>query len=370
MKLTNVKIVTPYKTFLGTIEIEGGKIKRVYEGKEEGGENLQGMMAVPGFIDIHTHGIGGFDFTSWDSKEEFIKNLLEMKKIYLKHGVTTFLPTTVTLPRENLIEACKAIGEIQDDSMPGIHLEGPYISEKHAGAQDIRYIRKPDVEELKECFNASKGKIKTITFAPEKDDINFINGLLNLGIYPSVGHTDANYETASKAFLAGANRTTHIFNAMRPFHHRDPGVILASIRFSKYIEIISDFIHVDRDVVKFLIDVTGVNRIVAVTDSIIATDLRDGEYTLGKTKITVKEGKALTKEGRLAGSTLTMDKAFRNLTSLRSLNEVVMMTSENPAMAVGLNDRGSLEPGKKADIVILDDELKVKKVYLNGEEYF
>jgi N-acetylglucosamine-6-phosphate deacetylase len=368
VKLTNVKVVTPYREFIGTIEIENGKIKRVIEGKEEG-ENLEGMIAVPGFIDIHTHGIGGYDFTSWNSKDDFIKNILEMKKIYLKHGVTTFLPTTVTIPKENLIEACKAIGEVEDESIPGIHLEGPYISEKHAGAQDTRYIRNPDIKEVKECLELSKDKIKTITVAPEKD-IDFIKLLSEMGIHPSVGHTDADYDTAVKAFLSGADRTTHMFNAMRQFHHRDPGVILASINFSKYIEIISDFIHVNKETVKFLLNTVGINRIVAITDSIIATDLEDGSYTLGKTTINVKEGKALTKEGKLAGSTLTMDKAFRNLSSLRSLSEVVVMTSQNPAMAIGLNDRGSLEPGKRADIVILDDELRVKKVYTNGESYF
>ncbi|AWR93939.1 N-acetylglucosamine-6-phosphate deacetylase [Acidianus brierleyi] len=368
MKLTNVRIIAPYREFIGTIEIEEGKIKRIKEGKEEG-ENLEGMIAIPGFVDIHTHGIGGYDFTSWDNKEDFIKNMLEMKKIYLKHGVTTFLPTTVTIPKENLMEACKAIGEIEDESIPGIHLEGPYISEKHAGAQDTRYIRNPDVKEIKECLELSKGKIKTITVAPEKD-LDFISVLSKLGIHPSVGHTDADYDTAVKAFFSGADRTTHMFNAMRPFHHRDPGVILASINFSRYIEIISDFIHVDREVIKFLLNSVGINRIVAVTDSIIATDLKDGNYTLGKTTITVKDGKALTREGRLAGSTLTMDKAFRNLSSLRSLSEAVVMTSQNPAMAVDLKDRGSLEPGKKADIVILDEDLKVEKVYLNGENYF
>lgn len=365
MKLTNVKIITPYKEFKGTIEIEKGRIKRISEEIEEG-ENLEGMIAVPGFIDIHTHGIGGYDFTSWNNKDEFLRNLLEMKKLYVKHGVTTFLPTTVTLPRENLMEACRAIGEIYDDSIPGIHLEGPYINEKYAGAQDPRYIRIPDIKEVRECLELSKGKVKTITVAPEKN-LDFIKYLSDLGIHPSVGHTDADYETAAKAFLYGADRTTHLFNAMRPFHHRDPGVILASINFSKYIEIIPDFIHIDKEVVKFLLNYVGVNRLVAITDSIIATGLNDGYYTLGKTIITVRGGKALTKEGKLAGSTLTMDNAFKNLVSLRDLKDAVLMTSLNPALAVGLYDRGSLEPGKRADIVILDESLRINRVYVKGE---
>jgi N-acetylglucosamine-6-phosphate deacetylase len=264
------------------------------------------------------------------------------------------------------MEACRAIGEIYDDAIPGIHLEGPYINEKYAGAQDPRYIRIPDIKEVRECLELSKGKVKTITVAPEKN-LDFIKYLSDLGIHPSVGHTDADYETAAKAFLYGADRTTHLFNAMRPFHHRDPGVILASINFSKYIEIIPDFIHIDKEVVKFLLDYVGVNRLVAITDSIIATGLNDGYYTLGKTIITVRGGKALTKEGKLAGSTLTMDNAFKNLVSLRDLKDAVLMTSLNPALAVGLYDRGSLEPGKRADIVILDENLRINRVYVKGE---
>ncbi|BCU69956.1 N-acetylglucosamine-6-phosphate deacetylase [Stygiolobus caldivivus] len=366
MKITNVKIVTPYKEFTGTIEVESGKIKRVYEGKDRG-EDMEGLIAVPGFVDVHTHGIGGYDFTSWRSVDEFLGNLLKMREIYVKYGVTTFLPTTVTLPKEDLAEACKAVGEIEDPSIAGLHLEGPFISEKHAGAQDVRYIRSPDMTEVRRCVELSKNKLRTVTVAPEKG-LEFVSALVGMGIHVSIGHTDADYETATKAFLLGADRTTHIFNAMRPFHHRDPGVILASINYSPYIEIIPDFIHVDKELVKFLVKSVGRERVVGVTDSIMAAGLSDGEYTLGKVEITVKEGRALTKEGKLAGSTLTMDKAFANLAKLTGLYDAVMMTSYNPAKALGLTDRGALLPGKNADIVLLDDKLRVVKVYKNGEE--
>lgn len=369
MKLVNAKIITPYKEILGGVEIENGKIKRVFEGKEEGGEDLEGMYLLPGFVDIHIHGIGGHDFTSWNTAEEFLKNALEMKKRLIKHGITTFVPTTVTILKENLLEACKAAGEIDDPSIPGIHLEGPYISEKYAGAQDPRYIRNPDLNEVKECVRLSKGKVLTITIAPEKD-LEFIPRLAELGIHPSVGHTDADYETAVKAFLLGADRTTHIFNGMRPFHHRDPGAILASLNFSRYIEIIPDFIHVNKEVVKFLIKTVGVNRVVAVTDSIIATDLNDGEYTLGKTVVKVERGIAKTREGKLAGSTLTMDRAFRNFLSIVGVTDASLMCSYNPASSLGLVDRGVIEKGKRADLIVLDEKLELRKVYVNGEEVF
>lgn len=366
MKITNIRIINPYKDFLGTIEIERGIIRRVIEGKEEG-EDMKGLIAVPGFIDIHTHGIGGYDFTSWNSEEEFLNNLTKMKEEYLKHGVTTFLPTTVTLPKEVLLEACKAVGEVQDDSIPGMHLEGPFISEKYAGAQDTKYIRTPDLSEVKQCIELSMNKVKTITLAPEKG-LEFIDSLTALGIHVSIGHTDADYEVASRAFLLGADRTTHIFNAMRPLHHRDPGAILASLNFSPFVEVIPDFVHVDKELVKFLIKVVGEDRLVGVTDSIMAAGLGDGEYRLGKMSITVKGGRALTKYGKLAGSTLTMDTAFVNLASLAGLRVAVMMTSYNPARAIGLSDRGVIMPGKRADLVLFDEKLRIVKVFVKGEE--
>ncbi|WP_236749076.1 N-acetylglucosamine-6-phosphate deacetylase [Acidianus manzaensis] len=366
MKLVNGRIITPYREIQGNIEIENGRIKRIYEGNDYG-ENLDGLAVVPGFIDIHIHGIRGYDYTSWDNKDDFIKNAFGMKKSLLEHGVTTFLPTTVTMPKENLIEACKAIGEITDLSIEGIHLEGPFISEKHAGAQDVRYIRVPDINEVKECFQYSKGKLRTITIAPEKD-LDFVSKLWNLGIYPSIGHTDADYETGVRAFLLGANRTTHLFNGMKEFHHRDPGIILASLNYSRYIEIISDFIHINKEVIRFLISQFGVNRFVAITDAISATDLGDGEYSLGKTRITVKNGIAMTSNGKLAGSTLTMDRAFRNLANIVGLQNASLMCSYNPAKSIGLEDRGVIEVGKRADLVVLDEKMNVKKVYVNGEE--
>lgn len=208
----------------------------------------------------------------------------------------------------------------------------------------------------------------TVTVAPEKD-LTFIPFLLSRSIIPSVGHTDSDYETAVRAFSLGAKRTTHLFNAMRSFHHRDPGVILASLNFSPYIEIIPDFVHLDKEVVEFVVRVAGVNRVVAVTDSIIATGLPNGEYTLGKTNIIMENGIAKTKDGKLAGSTLTMDKAFRNLSTFLGIRNASLLVSFNPANAIGLQDRGVIEKGKKADLVVLDENLNVKKVYVEGEEY-
>ncbi|BAB67658.1 N-acetylglucosamine-6-phosphate deacetylase [Sulfurisphaera tokodaii] len=366
LKLTNAKIITPYKEIeRGSVIIKDGIISEILEERTEG-EDLEGMLLLPAFVDIHTHGIGGYDYTSWDSEDDFIKNAIGMKKKLIQHGVTTFLPTTVTMPRESLLEACKAIS--QTDIL-GLHLEGPYISEKHAGAQDVRYIRNPDKNEVLECVRESNNKVITITYSPEKD-LDFIPFMLSLGIYPSIGHTDADYETAVKAFLLGASRVTHLFNAMRAFHHRDPGVILASINFSPFIEIIPDFIHVDKEVVRFLTKIVDIKRIVAVTDSIIATDLQDGTYTLGKMRIRVENGIARTEDGKLAGSTLTMDKAFKNLSSIIGIREASLICSYNPARAIGLSDRGIIEKGKRADLIVMDEKLNVKKVFINGEEIF
>jgi len=190
--------------------------------------------------------------------------------------------------------------------------------------------------------------------------------LTALGIHVSIGHTDTDYEVASRAFLLGVGRTTHIFNAMRPLHHRDPGSILASLNFSPFVEVIPDFVHVDKELVKFLIKAVGEDRLVGVTDSIMTAGLGDGEYSLGKMSITVKGGRALTKYGKLAGSTLTMDTAFVNLTNLAGLRVAIMMTSYNPARAIGLSDRGVIMPGKRADLMLSDEKLRIVKVFVKG----
>jgi len=380
--LTNVKIITPFEEiFPGTIEIENGIIKRVYAGKNPIGENLEGRIIVPGFIDIHTHGIAGLDITysSMNGSEDDVEEtLLKMSEKYLSHGVTRFLPTTVTASHEVLLIASRGvknaiayqkkfcIGAI----IEGLHLEGPYISKEKKGAQNPEFIRSPSIEELKEYWEASGGSIKTITIAPELEgSVEFTSYARNLGIYISLGHTNATYEKTKAAIYAGANRATHLYNAMRPINHREPGVIIAVLESPQvYLEIITDLVHISPQIINFTIGYAGIERIVTVTDSIIATDLPDGEYSLGGLKVIVKDGICRLEDGTLAGSTLTMDNALRNLVSIGiPLKDAVRTMTYNPARAVGLYKVGAILPGYSADLVIMDEELNIETIYVRGE---
>jgi len=379
--LTNARIITPFEEiYPGTVEIEDGVIKKVYRGKNPDGEDLEGKIISPGFIDIHTHGIGGFDVTYSamnGSEQEVEEALIKMSEKYVTHGVTLFLPTTVTAAHEVLLVAAKSIkntinyqkDQPTEAKIGGLHLEGPYISKEKKGAQNPEFIRPPSIQELKEYWEISGGNIKTITIAPEVEGaLEFISYARRLGIYISLGHTNATYEKAKAAIYAGANRATHLYNAMRPINHREPGITIAAIESPQvYLELICDLIHVSPRIIHFTIKHTGIERIVTITDSIIATDFPDGKYSLGGLEVTVKEGVCRLKDGTLAGSTLTMDKALRNLVKIGvPLKDAIRTMTYNPANAIGIHEIGAILPGYVADLVILDENLHVDSVYING----
>jgi len=255
----------------------------------------------------------------------------------------------------------------------GLHLEGPYINPEKRGAQNPKYIRAPKIKEIMQYYNASKQYLKMITLAPEiTSALDIISILVRLGITVSLGHSNADYEVAKKAIEKGASRATHLFNAMRKIHHRDPGLIIALLENeSVYIELITDFIHLHPSIIKFVINHVGTRRIVLISDSISATDLPDGEYSLGGLKVSVKEGIARLRDGTLAGSTLTLDKALKNMYSLGySLNDITRMLSLNPALSLKIHDLGDIRPGYKADFIVLDNELNVKATIIKGVEVF
>lgn len=380
--LTNARVITPFEEiYPGTVEIENGVIKKVYAGKNSSGEDLEGKIIAPGFIDVHTHGIGGFDVTysaMSDSEQEVEETLIKMSEKYLTHGVTLFLPTTVTAPHEVLLIAAKGVKSVisyQKDQLAGakiggLHLEGPYINKEKKGAQNPEFIRFPNIQELKEYWEASEGNIKTITIAPEVEgSLELIQYARSLGIYVSLGHTNATYEEAKAAIYAGANRATHLYNAMRPINHREPGVIIAAIESPQvYLELICDLIHISPRIIHFTLKHAGVERIVTITDSIIATDFPDGKYSLGGLEVIVKDGVCRLKDGTLAGSTLTMDKALRNLVEIGiPLKDAIRTMTYNPAKALGIHKAGAILPGYLADLVILDRDLHIDSVYIDGE---
>jgi N-acetylglucosamine-6-phosphate deacetylase len=339
--------------------------------------NAEGLIVMPGFIDTHTHGIKGLDATV--NREP--SKILEMAKHYSRHGVTGFLPTTVTAPFEELAEACGAVREAMSEwrsnngaRIIGIHLEGPYLNPEAAGAQNKAYIHPPNIEEFKKLVEASGNTIKQVTIAPELEGAGeFITFARSMGIVVSAGHTHASYEEGLRSIEIGVSKATHLFNGMTRFQHREPGIVLALLQSpSVYLEIIVDFVHLHPAVVKMVIDYASPRRVVLITDSIAATDMPDGEYELGGLKVIVKQGICrLADTGGLAGSTLTMDKAVKNISRLGyGFKDLVLMASKAPAESIRLYNLGDIRVGYQADFVLVDDDMTVVKTMINGDTVF
>lgn len=328
------------------------------------------MIVTPGFIDIHIHGIEGIDAT----RDEY-DGIEKMSKILPKYGVTSFMPTAICSPKDTLrsfiFASRKLWGEkIEGAEVIGAHLEGPFINPKRKGAQPIEHIRKPDINELQEYIDAKGRMPLRLTIAPELEgSIELINKAVKNNIIISMGHSDATFNEAEKGFKAGANLITHLFNAMREFHHREPGLPGFALNNDEvYTEIIADFIHLHPEAIKLITRIKPFNRIILITDAIEAAGLPDGTYQLGSYTITVKNRKATLPDGTIAGSTLTLDNAIRNIIKLGlPLRFSIMMATSIPAEALKLEKIGKVEPGMKANLVTLDHELNIKHTIIHGK---
>ncbi|GAB4570289.1 MAG: N-acetylglucosamine-6-phosphate deacetylase [Anaerolineae bacterium] len=316
---------------------------------------------VPGFIDVHVHGAAGYDVM--DGTPEALHGIA---RAFARHGVTGFYATTLTASNENINAAIKAVRSAKHPSdgaqILGIHLEGPYFNAEYKGAQPGTFLRPPDPSEYIPWFHS--GLVKLMSLAPELPGaLEAIRTGRALGVEFAAGHTAADYDTVSAAADAGLRQGTHTFNGMVGLHHRRPGpagAILTDDRI--YAQIITDGIHVHPAMVKLLVRAKGIDRTLLVTDAIRATGLSDGTYQLGAHTINVQKGIARLAEGNLAGSTLTMDAAIRNVMTFAgvSLPEAVAMATRVPAEAMGIDDqKGRLKPGADADLVILNRELQV-----------
>ncbi len=321
-----------------------------------------GMHLLPGMIDIHVHGAIGFEVM--DASPE---RLCDMARFYARHGVTSFLPTTWTAGRKEILDALAALGKTVGPveggaTILGAHLEGPYLNPARCGAQDASLIRRAGREEAMEFLDS--GLVKLMTLAPEFPENEWlIDECMRRGITVSAGHTSASFEQMQKLALRGVRQTTHTFNAMTGLNHREPGTVGAALALDEIdCQLIADNIHVHPAVIKMLVRSKGTGRVILVTDAIRGAGLPDGEYPIDKRTITVKDGAVRLPDGTLAGSTLTMDLALKNVMAAAqlSLAEVWPMASLNPARSIGISNRkGSLEAGKDADLILLDDQYNV-----------
>ncbi|EEM04259.1 N-acetylglucosamine-6-phosphate deacetylase [Bacillus pseudomycoides] len=319
--------------------------------------DAEGKIVIPGMIDVHIH--GGYDIDAMDANSD---GLVTLGKEMLKEGVTTYFPTTMTQAPEAIEAALSAAKEAKEKGahFEYIHLEGPYVSKKRAGAQPLEHIVPANIEQFKQWQEASGNLIKLVTYAPEEEGaVEFEKYLAETSVVGTMGHTDA-----VDAQLKSRNIThaTHLYNQMRGLHHREPGVVgHVLLNPNVMVEVITDGIHIHPDMVKLAYKLKGPKKVSVITDAMRAKGLEDGLYELGGQPVHVKDGSARLEDGTLAGSILKMDQAFRNVIEFTgcSIEDAVLMTSVNQAEEFGLTNKGALTVGKDADFVVMTEDLHV-----------
>ena len=360
-----------------TIGVEGGCIRVLPKDAplEDGAKvyDAEGKKVVPGFLDIHTHGAVGVDVNAATAEE-----LGKIGHFMATQGTTAWLCSVLTDTKEQTlwcIDEFKKHKKMENDGadLLGIHLEGPFLAKEFKGAMPEHLLRDADVELLKEYQEAAEGNIRYLTVSPEIDGIvDAIPAVRDLGIVVAIGHSGADYDTSMKAIENGAASCTHIFNAMKLLHQHFPAIMGAAMESDIYCEAICDGRHLHPGVVRLLIKTKGLDRVVAITDSIMAAGLPDGNYKLGVNDVVVVDGDAkLASNGVRAGSTLTTGQALKNIMKFtgRPMEEVLQLLTVNPAKLIGVFDRkGSIEDGKDADLVILDGENNVTDTFVRGKQ--
>jgi N-acetylglucosamine-6-phosphate deacetylase len=373
----------------GSVLIEGAKIAGVYGIGEATPDvetvDLKGAALGPGLVDVHTHGADRVELMEGGDA------VLRMARFYARHGVTAFLPATVTASFEATARAVESVRRAMDVSperaaerawgcpatgdtaarVLGVHLEGPFVSPQRLGAQSPEFCLAPTVEHVARLLDIAGDVTRIVTLAPEEEGgIEAIRTLVGRGIIASVGHTVATTEQAEAAFAAGATQVTHMFNGMPPMHHRQPGVVGAALTTRGVrVEVIADGVHLAPAAIRLILAAKGVDEMILITDSIAATGCADGEYSLGPMQVYVRDGQARLASGSLAGSTLTMERAVVNVARWTDagLAGAWQMASLNPARQLGIDDCvGRLAPGYDADLTALDASGRVVWTMVGG----
>ncbi|MER7772606.1 N-acetylglucosamine-6-phosphate deacetylase [Kitasatospora sp. NPDC096140] len=343
----------------GRLTVRGDRITAVTSGPTEPGDlDLTGHTVVPGFVDLHVHGGGGASYASGNAEEALLA-----ARTHLHHGTTTTVASTVTGEIDELARQAAVLSElVEDDVLAGIHFEGPFISHNRCGAHRPDLLREPDPALVRKLVDAARGHATMVTLAPElPGGLDSVRMLADLGIIAAVGHTDSDYATTLQAIDAGATVATHLFNAMPAIAHRAPGPIVALLEDERVtVELINDGVHLHPSVLDLAYGTAGPHRVALITDAMAAAGMGDGLYPLGPLQVRVTNGIAMLPDGSsIAGSTLTLDQAFRRALTIGklTLHQAVQSLSTTPARLLGLDHRtGSLETGKLADLVIVDSE--------------
>lgn len=375
VKLFNSTDIIPNSS----VAFKDDKIVRVFEPFEKISENEYeyvsdggGQYLVPGYIDIHLHGCGGYDIM--DNTE---KAILSIAENLAKNGTTSFLPSTVTQSKENTQKTISLLNKLKGHTkgadILGIHLEGPFINPLRKGAQNPEYILKHSVAAFKDFVNSDLTGISRVTMAPEGEGgIELVKWLSGHGICVSCGHTCADFDTVEKAADNGLTLATHLFNGMNPYHHRDPGTVGASLLDDRiFTEFIADLIHLDKNTLKLIVKTKGADKCILITDSLSAALLGDGTFSLGGQTVIVKNKEARIESGSLAGSIITLKEAVRNMIKAAGVKDTdaFKMATENPAKVIGVDSfKGYIKPGYDADFNLLDSDYSVTETYIHGRK--
>ncbi|TCS95047.1 N-acetylglucosamine-6-phosphate deacetylase [Hazenella coriacea] len=362
----------------GYLRVKNGKIAEIGSQehvKPEAGEQQiilpKDGLILPGMIDVHVHGANGSDFM-----DGTVQSFTQIASTLPKEGVTSFLATTMTQKKEELDHVLYQLGKwicsnhLGQAHCLGIHLEGPFINQDRSGAQPKAFVRSPDIYLFMEWQQTASEQIRLVTLAPEeKGAIQLIKYLTQTGVVASIGHSDATFQQCQQAIAAGVTHITHLFNGMRGLHHREPGVVGAAfLHDDVMVEVIADGVHVHPEILRIALKQLTSSRLILITDAMRAKCLQAGIYDLGGQKVYVSDDEARLHDGTLAGSTCKMNEVAQRMSHLGcSVQEIVRMTSINPAKQLNLFKlKGSIEIGKDADLVVVDQDWKVKLTICQG----